>query len=386
MELQEYHVKRLFRQAGLPVLPGGVAYTSNEAMAVARRLRKGPFLVKAQIVGGSGCYGEIIPLGYNGNGCVCVKTISEVGKAADSLLKNHPDWLLSKNPLLEIEKVYVEQGVVSADFVGRLVFRINFEEQCKLLHVESASGQSQDFKLAEGSLKETLLQAGRVLCPRLKIEQEKLVDLMCKAYDLFELYGAVAVELSPIVKAPNGNLKVLDGRLVFDPDSTTKFPELIPLIETRVGKERERMARQNGFRYMGMKGNIACVVNGIGLGWATIDLVQRKGGTVAALLDIGTEPTKEVVTKALRLVLAEPNVDGVLVNIFGGLTRCDVIAEGLISASPEVASGLPIVVRMDGMNAEIGQRLLFESKIPFVVKTKMDEAVRFVVKLTKEKR
>ena len=124
----------------------------------------------------------------------------------------------------------------------------------------------------------------------------------------------------------------------------------------------------------------------MGLGWATLDLIHRKGGKVGALLDIGTEPSKETVTKALKLVLSEPNVDGVLVNIFGGVTRCDLIAEGLIAASPEMAVNLPFVVRMDGMNAEMGQRLLFESRLPFTVKTKMDEAVRAIIKEVKERR
>ena len=216
--------------------------------------------------------------------------------------------------------------------------------------------------------------------------QKSLVNILKKAYKLFRFYGAVAVELSPIVQLKDGSLKVIDGRLVFDPNTTHKFPELIPLIESRIGKEREKLARENHFRYMGLRGNIACVVNGIGLGWATVDLIQRKGGRVAALLDIGTEPTKETVTKSLRLVLSEPNVDGVLVNIFGGATRCDLIAEGLIAASPEMATGLPLVIRMDGINTDAGQRLLFESRLPFIVKTKMDDAVRAVVKAVKEKR
>ena len=384
MELQEYHVKRIFKKAGLPVLNGHVAYTPKEVKDIATKLKKGPFVVKAQVFGDNPCYGVVLPLGYKTNGCFCVATPKEAEAAASQLLMKRPEWLSDVGPLVDIQKVYVEQSVQEFVVVGRLIFRVNFEKQCKVLRVEPEGHKAVEFTFDSEIDPEILKKAAQKICVGAPIEQKDMLNLITKAYQLFDFYGAVAVELSPIILEGN-SLKVVDGRLVFDPSNIAKFPELLPLIESRVGKERERIARKNGFRYVGLKGNIACVSNGIGLGWATIDLIQRKGGRVAALLDVGTEPTKEVIVKALRLVLSEPNVDAILVNIFGCITRCDLIAEGLISASPEMVIGLPIVVRMDGTNADIGQRLLFESKLPFIVKTKMDEAVRAVVKKVKEK-
>lgn len=385
MELQEYHVKHIFRQAKLPVLKGAVAYTPEEAVEVAKKIGKPPYFLKAQIVGGSACYGSLLTPDTRTNGCIYVKNREDLFAAAAELF-GHPSWLNEADTLFEIHKIYVEGGVNEATEIGRFVFRVNFEEQCQMLSVVSPLGKLTSFRI-DNTLTEDILD-GALHAFHVTDEkmQKSLLNILKKAYKLFRFYGAMAVELAPIVQLKDGSLKIIDGRLVFDPNTTHKFPELIPLIESRIGKEREKLARENHFRYMGLKGNIACVVNGIGLGWATVDLIQRKGGKVAALLDIGTEPTKETVTKALRLVLSEPNVDGVLVNIFGGSTRCDLIAEGLIAASPEMATGLPLVVRMDGINMEAGQRLLYESRLPFIVKTKMDEAVRAVVKAVKEKR
>lgn len=382
MELQEYHVKRIFKKAGLPVLKGDVAYSPNEAVAVASRIGNGPYFLKAQTVDGSNCYGTLVSPGAVINGCACVMDRKDVAEAAASLF-GHPEWIKNASVLFEIQKLYVEEGVPDAFVLGSFVFRVNFEKQCAFLTVEPAGKRQISFPLKKGLSPDILSKAATALD---KQSASGIKELLLKAYKLFQYYGAVAVELRPIVRLKSGALRVVDGRLVFDPNTMHLFPELVPLIESRVGKEREQIARQNHFRYMGLKGNIACVVNGIGLGWATVDLIQRKGGKAGALLDIGTWPTKETVTKALRLVLSEPNVDGVLVNIFGGATRCDLIAEGLIAASPEIAAGLPLVVRMDGMNAEAGQRLLFESRLPFIVKTKMSDAVRAMIKEIREKR
>ena len=386
MELQEYHVKHIFRMAGLPVLKGAVAYGPDEAISVAKKLGKGPWFIKAQTVGGNDCYGTLLAPGVAADGCIYVDDSKKIAEATKSLL-GHPSWLKNASALFEIQKVYVEEGVLNAKELGRLIFRVNFEKQCEMLSFVSAAGKVFSCILGGVLSEDIIIKVLKIMCPASDEKVQKSMGrLLKKAYKLFQSYGAVAVELSPIVQLKDGTIKVVDGRLVFDPNTTHKFPDLVPLIESRVGKERERLARQNHFRYTAMKGNIACVVNGIGLGWATVDLIQRRGGRVGALLDIGTEPTKETVTKALKLVLSEPNVDAILVNIFGGLTRCDLIAEGLIAAFPEMAAGLPFVVRMDGMNSEAGQRILFESRLPVVVKTGMDEAVKAVVKEVKEKR
>lgn len=382
MELQEYHVKRIFKQAGLPVLKGAVAYSPEEADCLVSKLGRGPYFLRAQVMDMHRSYGRVLEADTCVDGYACVTDKKQVAAVAAKLFAK-PDWIAGMHPLFEVQKIYIEAGFDQADILCRLILRVNFEKQCEMFTLENNRGQSKSFVLTDGLNAVVMDKALAFVCGKNEMYAKTFLSILKKTYRLFKYYGAVAVELSPIVVLKDGSLKVLDGRLVFDPNTVGKFPELASLIESRVGKEREKLARQNHFRYMGLKGNIACVVNGIGLGWATLDLIQRKGGRAAALLDVGTKPTKETVTKALKLVLSEPNVDGVLINIFGGTTRCDLLAEGLIAASPEMAVGLPIVVRIDGMNAEIGQRVLFESRLPFIIKTKTDDAVRAIIQAVK---
>jgi len=384
MELQEYHTKRLFAEAGLPVLKGGVAYSSEEAVAVAKKIGGKTFSVKIQVMGYAPFYGQLVAPKTVCDGACFGVDLDEVASCVASLLERKSDWAEAVNPLAEVQKVYVEQMPGSYQNVGRFIFRVNFEKRVEVLTLVSAKGREKTFILKDDFSKEMKSAAVSFLQLKTVTLQTRMNALLTKAYRLFKKYGAVAVELGPIVVLPGDKLAITDGRLVFDPTSMFKFPELVPMIEARLGKEREMVARQNEFRYLGMRGNIACVVNGLSLGWATVDLIQSMGGKVGALLDVGMEPTKQAVTKALKLVLSEPNLDGVFVNMFGGQTRCDVIAEGLIAASPEIAVGMPFVVCLCGTNADNGNRLLFESKLPFVVVADMHTAARTIIRQIKE--
>lgn len=384
MELQEYHTKRLFSEAGLPVLKGHVAYGAEEAAIVAKKIGGNAFAVKIQQMGNVPFYGQIINDKNLLEGACFATSPTEVAGCVSDLLKKRADWADSQHPLAEVQKVYVEQVPLVYQNLGRFIFRVNFEKRVEVLTISTKDGREKTFMLKKGFDGETKNSA--VAFWKLKTDglKNRMGNVLNKAYRLFKKYGAVAVELGPVLALTGDKLAITDGRLVFDPTSTFKFPELVPMIEARLGKEREMTARQNDFRYLGMRGNIACVVNGLSLGWATVDLVQSVGGKVGALLDVGIEPSKQAVTKALKLVLSEPNLDGVLVNMFGGQTRCDLIAEGLIAASPEIATGMPFVVCLRGTNAENGKRLLFESKLPFTVVSNMPEAARAIVRQIKE--
>ena len=146
----------------------------------------------------------------------------------------------------------------------------------------------------------------------------------------------------------------------------------------------EIKARLNNFRYVKLNGNIGCITNGSGLSMATLDLLHMYGGTPSCILDLGGDPTKEIVANALKTILSEPDIEGVLINIFGGSARCDIIAEGLVSAAKEISDSIPIVVRIEGTNDQIGCRLLFESGLPFIVKQSMDDAVRTIIQSVQE--
>jgi len=384
MELQEYHTKRLFFEAGLPVLKGSVAYGAEEAASIAKKIGGKAFAVKIQQMGHVPFYGQIINDKNSFEGACFATSPEGVANCVTGLLKRSADWSESRYPLTEVQKVYVEQVPQVYDDLGRFIFRVNFEKRIEVLTIATKDGRQKTFPLEKGlcaDIKTSAVDFWKLKTGGLKGQMNIVLE---RAYRLFKKYGAVAVELGPILALSGDKLAITDGRLVFDPTSTFKFPELVPMIEARLGKEREMIARQNDFRYLGMRGNIACVVNGLSLGWATVDLIQNMGGKVGALLDVGIEPNKQAVTKALKLVLSEPNLDGVLVNMFGGQTRCDLIAEGLIAASPEIAIGMPFVVCLRGSNAENGKRLLFESKLPFAVVSNMSEAARTIVRQIKE--
>ncbi len=376
MELHEYYVKEIFKKVGLPVLPGGVAYTPHEACGVAKKIGQGPFWIKPQIL-----------LGYSPNSKPnalldrkLAESESQVFEISDALFGKKIKGFPSNVPAT-ITRVYVEQAIPKKSLC-RFVFRVDFNQQTYTLTLVSDRGEKtyylKNLKL-ESSCKKEILKIMRIHDSKIA---KMLWDIVRKAFQLFTSYGAVAVELNPIVQNDK-TLVVVDGRLVFDPDSLFRFPEIVKCQETKLGHEREALAKKNAFRYTKMNGNIACLTNGIGLGWATIDMIHQKEGQVACLLDVGTEPSANAITKAMKLALAEPNVDGILVNIFGGLTSCKIIAEGLLAASPEISTGIPVVVRMVGLDADQGALLLSHSISPFLVMDKMMDAVSAVVKQTK---
>ena len=376
MELHEYYVKEIFRKAGLPVLSGGVAYTPKEALKVVKKIGGGPYWIKPQVLMGYSPDKKINPLLERR----LAETPLQVQEIADTLLGAQLTGF-SSDVSAVISRVYVEQAIQRKSLC-RFVFRVDFNRQTYTLTLVSEGAEKtfylKDLKL-ETKYKKEIFTLMKI---RDRAIAKMLWNVLEKAYQVFIHYGAMAIELNPIVQNDK-TLVVVDGRLIFDSDSLFRFPEIVKCQETKLGHEREALAKKNAFRYTKMGGNIACLTNGIGLGWATIDLIHQKGGRVACLLDVGTEPTANAITKAMKLALAEPSVDGILVNIFGGLTSCRVIAEGLLSASPEIATGIPVVVRMTGMEMDEGIQMLNHSFSPFLVMNKMADAALEIVKQVK---
>ncbi|MGN0920000.1 MAG: ATP-grasp domain-containing protein [Alphaproteobacteria bacterium] len=376
MELHEYYVKAIFEQAGLPVPAGGVAYTPQEAKEAALKIGEGPFWVKPQVLLGYSPQKQSNPLLEK----KLAETPDQAFAAADGILGCSLQGFAPDVPAT-INRVYVERAIQRKSLCC-FVFRVDFNKQTYTLTLFSEHAQKtfylKDLKL-EASHKKEILKMMKI---HDRVVAKMLWEILEKAYHLFTFYGAVAVELNPIVQNDK-TLVVVDGRLIFDPDSLFRFPEIVKCQEIKWGHEREALAKKNAFRYTKMDGNIACLVNGIGLGWATIDLIHQKKGRVACLLDVGTEPSANAITKAMKLALAEPNVDGILVNIFGGLTGCKTIAEGVLAASPEIATGIPVVVRMAGLDAAEGTHLLNHSISPFWVMNQMTDAVSEIVKQVK---
>jgi succinyl-CoA synthetase beta subunit len=382
MIIKEYQVKKIFKKNGIPILKGGVAYTPEEAKKVASKIGGNAWVIKAQVSDEKRSRSYFLDTGENGLSGICwANTLQMVAGLSEQMLGHR--LITPKNPSgVEVRRVYVEEACLGqAEY--KLSLHLDFMTQCLILDVYSAGNVLRQYELSGYKLTDSDIKriVGHM---NLKSERAKEMRYLLKQMmELFSKYQAIAVEFDPVWETINGFI-VLDGRIIFDKDVLFRYPEIAELSEIETGQERHEIARKNNFRYTKLNGNIACLVNGIGLSQATLDLIHDNGGQVACLLDVGTEPSRDSVTKALKLALADPDVDGVLVNIFGGITRCDIIVQGLFSAAGEVLAGLPVVIRMDGTNANIGRRLLFESRLPFTVATKIDEAVKEIIRQVKE--
>lgn len=384
MEIHEYQTKRLFHEYGLPVLKGGVSYTPDEAVQTAESIGGDVWALKAQIHDGNRGKGFFVENNAGeGSGFRLASSLCEVREKAAQMLGKTLITPTTHHKGHEVRKIYVEE-VVAIKEKFYISLQIDTDTQKKMLVLLRENGQLKKYELSEKGITAFLMHR---MVNRMKLSGKavgKFVSIMRQMYKLFAQYKAVAVELTPLILTNENQLIVLDGRIVFDGDALPGFPEISVLREIDVGTEREMTAHTHNFKYTKLNGNIACIVNGSGLGLATIDLTTDKGGAVSCLLDVGTEPTKEVVAKAFKMVLSEPDIEGVLVNIFGGITRCDVIAQGLIAASHEISVGMPLVVRMDGTNAVLGARLLQESRLPFETMRSMDKAVERIIKRVQE--
>ena len=380
MIIKEYQVKRLFKKEGVPILKGGVAYMPDEAAHVAQSIGGNAWVVKAQVVTDHRSISHFSGKDTDLTGICWANTPKMVAAIADQMLGNRlmtPDIPIGH----EVKQVYVEEACFGQSEY-RLSLRVDFLLQSLVLSVYTAGNIMRQYELPEFKLTPART---KTIIQHLGLKGEKAAEmqsLLRHLMNLFKTYEAVAVEFDPVWETGQG-LVVLDGRIIFNDNTLFRLPEIAAFKELESGLEREFIAHRYQFRYTKLKGNIACLVNGIGLSQATIDLIQQSGGRVACLLDMGTEPSKDTVARALKLALSDPDVDGVFVNLFGGTTRCDIIVQGLLSAAGEILAGLPIVVRMDGTNANIGRRLLFESRLPFTVVQSITEGVDAIIRQVK---
>lgn len=379
MELHEYYVKEILKNAGLPVLKGKVAYTSEEACNIALGIGGNSFWVKPQLITSFQPYKrEELTEKYSAT------SPQETEQKAKQILGS--SYYAQHNSVsTTIQRIYVEQALDLPLFCG-VCLRVDFEKSGLSLSVKNAqkgilSYFLQDFTF-DNEVKKQINQNLNLKNPLLK---KNFWNLIVKMYRLFKKYEMMAIELNPIVRQGN-NLIIENARLIFDPDALFRFPELIHCREIKLGHEREALAKKNAFRYTKLNGNIACLVNGIGLGAASVDLIQSQGEKVACLLDVGTEPNVKSITTAMRLALAEPNVDAIFVNIFGGTTSCKVIAQGLLDAAVEIPVGVPVIIRLAGLEAEDGKKLLSLSKVPFKIVSQMIKAVGELKQELKEKK
>ncbi len=382
MNLHEYQAKQLFRDYGLAVPDGSAVTTPDAAVAACNDLGGSRWAVKAQIhAGGRGKAG----------GVVLADSLTQVEAAARRLLGSRLATHQSGPEGLPVDVLLVERPTAIARelYLSLLVERASQ----RILFMASADGGVEIETVAAATPERLLLTR---VDPAVGLQPyqvrrlgfglglagaqiQALGRLMDGLYRLFNKCDASLVEINPLVVTDTGDLIALDAKIDLDDNALYRHPELESLRDPRQEDPREAQARAHELNYISLDGNIGCMVNGAGLAMATMDLVKLHGGTPANFLDVGGGATAERVATAFKLILSDPKVTAVLINIFGGIVRCDLIAEGIIQAVREVGVTVPVVVRLEGTHAEQGRRMLAESELAVATAGSLSEAADKVV-------
>jgi succinyl-CoA synthetase beta subunit len=396
MNIHEYQAKELLSKHGVAVLKGGVAWTPDEAVKVAEGLGGPIWVVKSQIHAGGRGKGRFEGDASGKGGVRLAKSLDEVRAHADAMLGHVLVTKQTGSAGRKVRRVYVEDGC-----------RIARELYLSLL-VDRATGRLTIVASTEGGMEieevaanhpERILRApidpasgisgfhGRRLAFGLGLSGKqvgtfgKFVDAL---YTAFVQLDCAIIEINPLVVTEAGEIVALDAKVSFDDNALYRHPEIAALRDEEEEDPKELEAAKYDLNYVALDGSIGCMVNGAGLAMATMDIIKLYGASPANFLDVGGGATKERVTAAFKIILSDPNVEGILVNIFGGIMRCDVIAEGVVSAAKEVALNVPLVVRLEGTNVELGKQILAKSGLPIVSADNLADAAEKIVRAVKE--
>ena len=390
MKIHEYQAKELFRNAQVPVLQGFVAKTPEEAKAAFEKLGGPIAVVKAQLHAGGRGKGTVIEVPTQ-RGVQLVKSGDEASKVAKNLLHNRLVTVQTGPAGSIVNQVFVEQGCKIARELYLAVV-VDRGSQMPLLMVSSEGGVEIEKVAAETPekiLKESFdpaygLQGFQVrkLCKKLGIagDAAKSADFfMKKICRLFVELDCSMAEINPLVITEDNKMIALDAKITFDDNAMFRHPDLKALRDLNEEEPAEIRAGNTGLSYVKLEGNIGCLVNGAGLAMATMDIIKLHGGAPANFLDVGGGANTQQVTEAFRIILSDPNVKAILVNIFGGIARCTTIAQAIIEASKEVGFTVPLVVRLEGTEVNEGKKMLKDSGLAIISADDLTDAAKKVV-------
>ena len=388
MKLHEYQAKTLMREYGIPTPNGYVAFNANEAMEMANRLGGTGWVVKAQVhAGGRGKAG----------GIKHVDSITEVGAAADRLLGRMLVTPQSGPKGQPVNALLIEQP---AEFTRELYVSVLVDRARERIVLLASDAGGMDIEEVAARTPERIfsvsadLIAGlqpfhcRQLAFRLGLSDSQLGQFTRLSMSLYKLFcenDLSLLEVNPLAILASGELIALDGKIEVDDNALFRQKKLAAMRDRGQEDAREIAAMDHGLNYVTLRGNIGCMVNGAGLAMATMDLIKLQGGEPANFLDVGGGTTADKVAEALRIILSDDQVEAILVNIFGGIVRCDLIAEGIIQAARTVELRVPVVVRLEGTNAQEGRRLLEESGLRIYSADGLAEAARKAVNAARGK-
>jgi succinyl-CoA synthetase beta subunit len=386
MNIHEYQAKDVLRGFGVPLPQGKVAFTVDEAVAAAKELGGPVSVVKAQIhAGGRG----------KGGGVKVVKSIDDVAKEAKRMLGMTLVTHQTGPKGRVVRRLYIEEGsdIARELYLSALVDRAT----SRVAFIASTEG-GMDIEAVARETPEKILtfqvdpaagftpHVGRGIAAALKLDgeqQKQAVSLIGKLYTAFIAKDMSLLEINPLVVTRSGQVVCLDAKINFDDNALYRHPEILGLRDPDEEEPAEREAAKYDLSYIKLDGTIGCMVNGAGLAMATMDIIKLYGAEPANFLDVGGGASKEKVTAALKIILSDPNVKGILVNIFGGIMRCDIIANGIIAAAKEVSLSVPVVVRLEGTNVQQGKEILANSGLAIISANDLADAAEKIVKAVK---
>ena len=392
MNIHEYQAKTLLRAFDIPLAGGFPAFTQDEAVEAARKLGGPLWVVKSQIhAGGRGKGRFREPTAGDKGGVRLARSIEEVGVFAGQMLGATLVTAQTGPAGRQVNRLYVEAGAaIDREFylsalvdrgTGRVAFVVSTEGGVDIEEVaKSTPERIHSFSVdpATGIMPHHGRAAARALglSGDLAKQMESLVG---KLYAAFLAKDMSMLEINPLIVMTNGQLRVLDAKVSFDDNALFRHPDIAALRDEREEDAKEIEASRHDLNYVTLDGSIGCMVNGAGLAMATMDIIKLYGESPANFLDVGGGASKDKVAAAFKIITADPNVKGILINIFGGIMRCDVIAEGVIAAVKVVGLKVPLVVRLEGTNVDLGKKIIRDSGLNVIPADDLDDAARKIV-------
>jgi succinyl-CoA synthetase beta subunit len=397
MNIHEYQAKAVLRAFAAPVSNGRAAFTPEEAEAAAKALGGPLWVVKSQIHAGGRGKGKFKEASAGDKGGVrLAKSVQEVRQFAEQMLGATLVTVQTGPAGKQVNRLYIEEGsAIDKEFylsalvdrtVGKVAFVLSTEGGVNIEDVAHETPEKiHSFAIdpATGVMPHHGRTAARAL--GLTGDLAKQVEsLITKLYAAFIAKDMAMLEINPLVVTTAGQLKVLDAKVSFDDNALYRHPDIVALRDESEEDAKEIEASKHDLNYVALDGSIGCMVNGAGLAMATMDIIKLYGESPANFLDVGGGASKDKVTAAFKIITADPNVKGILVNIFGGIMRCDVIAEGVIAAVKEMGLQAPLVVRLEGTNVDLGKKILRESGLNVIPADDLDDAAQKIVGAVKK--
>ncbi|MBW4089775.1 MAG: ADP-forming succinate--CoA ligase subunit beta [Proteobacteria bacterium] len=396
MNIHEYQAKELLRRYGVAVLDGHVAWTAEEAAAAAGKLPGPVYVVKAQIHAGGRGAGHFADDPSGKGGVRLARSADDVRAAAEAML-GHVLVTKQTGPAgRKVHRLYVEAGcdIARELYLSLLVDRVTG----RITIMASAEGGIEIEEVAAHAPEKIMRVAVDPAAGFFPFQARRLgfglgltaaqvasfTRFVSAMYAAFTALDCAIVEINPLVVTGAGDVVALDAKISFDDSALFRHADIEKLRDEAEEDPKELEAARHSLNYVALDGTIGCMVNGAGLAMATMDIIKLYGASPANFLDVGGGATKERVTAAFKIILSDPHVEGILVNIFGGIMRCDVIAEGLVSAAREVQLSVPLVVRLEGTNVDLGKAILAKSNLPIIAAENLADAAEKVVRAVQE--